>query len=283
LEHGSVAVEGATLRYVTEGTGIPVLVIGSAVYYPRTFSRELRKHCRLMFADLRHFAAADGRLEASRITRETYLEDIEAIRAALGLERFVLLGHSHHGNVALDYAKRHPQRISHLVLIGSPPCDVAYTVGAGERYWEAHASAQRKAILQRNRDALDQGLAALPPEQVFVARYLADAPKYWHDPHYDASSLWDEVPIALDVLQAFRGFFSTYDFGWNSVQLAAPVLAVAGRDDYAVPHVLWDAMPAKPYNLTYRLLEKSGHTPQLEEPAVFDALLVDWLDTPPAL
>jgi len=56
---GFVEVEGATLRYVTEGTGIPVLVIGSSIYYPRAFSDRFKQTYKTIFTDLRHFAEID--------------------------------------------------------------------------------------------------------------------------------------------------------------------------------------------------------------------------------
>lgn len=274
---GSVEVEGATLRYVIEGTGTPVLVVGSAVYYPRTFSQRLRASCRLAFVDLRHFAENDGTLSPDRITVERYVEDIESARTTLGFERFILVGHSHHGNVALEYAKCYPDKISHLVLIGTPPCDVQHTIEEGRRYWSEQASAARQAALKRNHEALGDRLASMPPGEAFIAQYVADGPKYWHDPGYDASTLWRDVPVNTDIIDVFRGFFTGYEFTWDVARLKAPVLAVMGKHDYVVPHTLWDEVLPTMQNVTYRLLQKSGHTPQLEEPAAFDKTLLEWL------
>jgi len=47
---------------------------------------------------------------------ETYVRDLEAVADHLGLERFALLGVLHSGPVAVAYAARHPERVSHLVL-----------------------------------------------------------------------------------------------------------------------------------------------------------------------
>src|SRR5688500_14492567 len=53
---GSVKVDGAILDYIVEGEGSPIIVIGSANYYSRTFSAKLRERFQMAFADLRHFA-----------------------------------------------------------------------------------------------------------------------------------------------------------------------------------------------------------------------------------
>lgn len=41
---GSITVGKFELKYQIEGKGMPALVIGSAIYYPRTFSQSLRDH-----------------------------------------------------------------------------------------------------------------------------------------------------------------------------------------------------------------------------------------------
>src|SRR5256885_3931866 len=55
-------------------------------------------------ADARAYAIAD------------YVDDVEALRQHLGLERLMLLAHSHGGVVAQAYAAKHPARVRKLVL-----------------------------------------------------------------------------------------------------------------------------------------------------------------------
>jgi len=50
---------------------------------------------------------------------EDYVADLEELRAHLGLERMLLLGHSHGGVVAQAYAAAHPDRVERLVLAGT--------------------------------------------------------------------------------------------------------------------------------------------------------------------
>ena len=276
---GSLRVDGGLLRYVVEGSGTPTLVIGSAIYYPRTFSQRLRASLRMAFLDVRHFAENDPAFGLGRVTLDTYTDDIEAIRCELGFQRVVVVGHSHMGNLALEYAKRFPSRVSHVVLIGSPPLEVSQTISAAKAYWEDHASEHRKAALRNNHDALNPGaLARLAPKQAYVVEYVADGPKYWYDTTYDASSLWLGVPVNLDIIKTFRSFFSNgYQLRWDPESLKAPVLVVMGRHDYAVPPVLWDDVRPQLRNLTFHVFEESGHTPQLEEPERFDRVLLEWI------
>lgn len=278
IRRGSVKVDGATLHYAIEGAGILILVIGSAIYYPRTFSHQLREACRLAFVDLRHFGDSDASFGLGGITVDRYADDIEHVRATLGFERVAVMGHSHHGNLALEYAKRYPARVSHVVLIGSPPCDVRRTIEGGNAYWTSHASGARKAALRDNWNALSsETLEAMSPDDALVAQYVADGPKYWYDPRYDASPLWQGVPVNMAIVTVFRGFFTDYELSWDPARLSAPVLVVMGRHDYVVPHVLWNEALPRLQNVTFHLFEQSGHTPQLEEQKLFDQILLEWI------
>jgi proline iminopeptidase len=232
----------------------------------------------MAFTDLRHFAPSDPAFDLRRITFDTYADDIDRVRAALGFERFVIAGHSKHGNIALEYAKRFPGRVSHVVLIGSPPCGLQEVVKARADFWESHASEARKTALRLRWDALSPAcLAALSPAEAEIARYVADGPKYWYDPNYDASPLWQGMHINAGVLDKLHGLFQGYELSWNLTDLQSPVLVVTGHYDFAVPHVLWDEQLPRLENVTYQLFERSGHTPQLEEQELFDNILLGWL------
>jgi proline iminopeptidase len=272
----AINVGGASLRYVCEGSGRPALVIGSAIYYPRTFSAQLRSRLRLSFMDLRHFAEVTASGGPGELSLDTYIDDIHKVHRHLGLHRVVLMGHSHHGNLGLEYAKRYPARVSHVVLVGSPPVDAISTMKAARLYWKEHASPMRKAMLRAKLAALRS--EGLTPAQHYVARYVAEGPKYWHDPDFDAAPLWQGVPLNMEAMAVFRSFFAEgYQFQHNLERLTAPVLVVAGQHDYAVPPTLWQELQPALKRFTVKLFKHSGHTPPLEQPDQFDRLLLEWL------
>jgi pimeloyl-ACP methyl ester carboxylesterase/DNA-binding CsgD family transcriptional regulator len=51
---------------------------------------------------------------------ERHIEDLESVVDAAGVKKFVLLGHEGGGTMCIAYTVRHPERVSHLVLNGSP-------------------------------------------------------------------------------------------------------------------------------------------------------------------
>jgi proline iminopeptidase len=78
-----------------------------------------------------------GTAHAPTYRQEEYVEDLEELRAALGLEQFDLLGHSHGGFVAVAYAAAHPQRVRKLVLAATAPRFAPEYRQAIEAVWDA--------------------------------------------------------------------------------------------------------------------------------------------------
>jgi len=275
----SFQVDGVTLGMKIEGSGTALLVVGSSIFYPRTFSEQLKRSCQIACADLPHFVSPGRDFDLSRIHFYHYTNYIDAVRHHVELERVVIMGHSHHGNIALEYAKRFPHHVSHIVLIGTPPADITRTVDEAGRYWDIQASEARKSLLQTRRSAMDEkAVQSLSPEQAYITQYVTDAPLYWHKPDYDAAWLWQGMRFEMSAIHAFRDLYCDYQITENIDRLQAPILVVMGRDDYAVPHTLWkNVLPGMP-NVTFQVLDKSGHTPQLEQPENFDSLLLNWLN-----
>ena len=54
----------------------------------------------------------------AELSFDAWVRDLETVVDAAGVERFPLLGFSQGGAIAIAYAVRHPERVSHLVLYG---------------------------------------------------------------------------------------------------------------------------------------------------------------------
>jgi proline iminopeptidase len=276
---GYVERDGFNLKYSIEGDGaIPALVVGSAIYYPRTFSVNLRKHLKLIFLDHRGFVPGPN-TDASKITLDVIISDIEYACNFLGLKRFIIVGHSGHGYMALEYAKKYPQRVSHVVLIATGPDQSAKSHEAANSYFEQSVCHDRKRALEKDLAKLPHELETFP-EKRFITFCLRLGARSWYDYTFDASPLWTDVHVNMPIIDQLWGVvFRDLDITKGLKELKVPVLIALGKFDYLVaPFFTWNAIRSYFNDLTMRFFEKSSHTPQLEEPDLFDQELVNWID-----
>jgi proline iminopeptidase len=271
-----VSVEGAELHYVIEGKGRPWIGLGHSESQRRILSQELRNHFKFVFMDLRHDARSNCSLEISKITLDTYLDDIDKVRKALGLDKAVVFGHSIHSYIALEYARKYPQNTSHVVMTGNTPYRAS---GVAEEFWESDASAERKMILKQNWEKITEDeLSRMSPKDRVVKTYMAMTPKLFYDPKYDSSWIYEVVESNRDIANhLFNVIFKDYDIAERPGRVEIPVFLAIGRYDYLWPYFLWDDRKDTLPNLSYNLFEKSGHFPMVEEQELFDKKLVEWI------
>lgn len=278
---GSIKAGPFDLHYRVEGSGHPAIVIGTHLYYPRVFSQNLRNRFKLVFMDHRGFAPSPGPVDQSEFELEKVIDDVENLRRHLGLGRVAVIGHSGHSFMALEYAKQYPQNTSHVVMIGvAPDFSEASTALAGEAF-EALADSDRRAAERENRERVtDEDLAALPPDEAFIQDYIRNAARVWYDPRFDCSPLWEGITINMDMIGYVWGeLFAKIDVTEGLTELDCPVFLALGRYDFIVaPPATWDPILPKFNDITVRVFEKSGHTPQLEEQELFDRELLAWMD-----
>jgi proline iminopeptidase len=275
---GTVMLSNAQLPYVVEGSGRPCLVIGSRLYYPRTFSSRFRSELRCVYLDQRGFVAGSDARADGTLGIEGVVADIEDARRALGLDRVVLVGHSIHGLIALAYARRYPAHVTHVIAIGGPPEYTERLSASLEPFWTSQASPGRKAAHELNvRRVSRDSLATLTPSQAFITTYVTNAATYWADSTYDGRWLWDGIELNMTRVGEIFDLERPFSFTGDTVRIETPVFVALGRLDFAVPYTLWDDFRGPFANLTVHVFERSGHTPQLEEPDAFDERVLAWL------
>jgi proline iminopeptidase len=243
------------------------------------FSSGLRDHLRLVFVDLRHFGVSDPSFDPSRMSRQTYADDIESIRQALQLGEVILIGQSIHGTIALDYAKRHPAHVRGVVVIGAYAYLSDHEPDAAEQLWDTDASPERKqARAHRTAELAPDLLAGLSAEEAIARDYVANAARDWYDASYDPSWLWVGVKPNVTLFEPLFGeLFANFDLDDPPAPVIAPVLIAQGRYDYNAAYTLWEEHRHKLPHHTYTLFQRSGHYPPLEEPQLFDDALLAWI------
>ncbi len=118
--------DGIRLAYASTGSGPPLVKAsnwlthldfewGSPIW--RHWYAELSRHHRLVRYDERGNGMSQR--DVPDVSFDTWVRDLETIVDAAGLDRFRLLGISRGGPIAIAYAVKHPERVTHLVLYGA--------------------------------------------------------------------------------------------------------------------------------------------------------------------
>ena len=276
----AIEVDGYRLEQRVEGSGSRrLMVVGSAAYYQRAFPAGLRNHMQIAFVDHRGYVKApDGQVEQD-VTLEMTLQDMELHRLALGWDDFIILGHSGHGFMAMEYAKRHQDKVSGVVLMNLGPSYSKADSEITEREWEALVDPDRKALWAREMALLGDKIAA-EPDNRFLLFMFAMGARSWADATYDSSWLWEGVSVNLPAIDRMWGVdFAQIDIAEGLSDFKRPVLLGMGLWDYLVPRLqTWDRVRSDFRDLTVKLFAHSGHTPMVEEAAHFSSELIGWLE-----
>jgi proline iminopeptidase len=277
-----VPVGDVELNVELQGSGYsPILVPtgGGIEFYRRTFSRRLLDIHTLVYVEMRGTGKSTGSPEGA--TYATLADDLAAVCEFLGVHRTVVLGHSNHGAIALEFALRHPERAAAIVSLASVP-DFSRAMSVGMARWEAEASARGKELLARKQaelHALDTG--AMAPDELALRQYLALHPLVWSDPALDAGALWGEVPKGF--ARYMQSVILPEAGRWSLVpslgEISCPVLALCGRHDYICPVELWAESIGRVPRGRLDIFDHSGHNPQFEESNRFDTVLTEFLRT----
>jgi len=273
--NGAVNVDGTILSYEIEGEGIPCLVLPSNKAF---YSQKLRKHFKLHFVNTRYTAKIYSPIPTEEYTLNTLFEDIDTLREVMDLEKFAIIGHSIHGILAYEYAKKYPKRVTHIIMIGTP-C----TWGTKEYeettidFWSS-APEDRKAIYEENISKLKGIMSELKPLELIVKSNIAEAPKRWYNAKFDATRYYENMTLNFDLAAHLYGkLLSNYRMSVDATHPGIPIFLALGKSDYVVPHILWNGRYDTLSNFTIEYFDKSGHTPQLEESKLFDQKLIDWI------
>jgi proline iminopeptidase len=214
-----------------------------------------------------------GQGRSARGPKESYtldnnVEDMEALRRYLGLDKIVVIGGSYGGMVALTYASRYPAQVSHLIVMVTV-ADARFLTRAQEILAERGTEAQ-KAIAQRLWDGNFEHEDQLR-EYFQVTRTLYSVTAKPDDPPPKA---WNRSILSPDAINvAFGGFLRTYDIRSQLPQITAPTLIIGARHDWICPPEFSEEIAQLIPNSDLRIFENSGHSIRADEPeALLDAI-----------
>ena len=186
---------------------------------------------------------------------------IRALLADGRTRRVAVVGHSMGGMVAQEMMLKNPELIQALVLSGTSPA-----FGKPDGEWQRQFLAERVAPLDAGKTMAD--IAPGLVDRMMAASAPAAA-------RAAAVALMSAVPPATYriALAAIAGF----DRRAALAQIRVPTLVLAGETDPNSPPAVQKKMAERIPGAEYVCLPGLGHLANLEDPAAFDAPLLDFL------
>ena len=262
------------------GRGDPLLLMHGgpgADHWTMLPFRRLSDQFTLVFYDHRCNGRSVG-APVTSMTWENLTADADALRERLGFEKWAVLGHSFGGNVALEYALRYPNSVSHLVLLDT---------GAEGRWSQENAP---EVLARRGFDEKTVRLARrwfngqIRPREFLPALIRLSGA---YDPHMNLVS-------AVRMMFAERRskmrpealiWAAPHQIkGWTVMdrlgEITVPTLVMAGRDDFVFPPEHQAQLAAGIPNARLQIIERAGHNPHDEQTAEVMAAIRDFMAAP---
>jgi proline iminopeptidase len=265
------SVNGTELHHEVDGEGRPCLVLHGGLGVDHSLYRKtlgpLSPPLQLVFLDHR-CNGRSGRPPIETLTMAQLADDAVALADHLGLDRFVVFGHSYGGFIAQELAIRHPDRVEALLLIDTTPGQL----GAGESEDDTEPGAPAPAELLE--------IMSTPPTSDAAYAEAMDRmlPYYLHRRDVDEvrALIGDTVWSAAAMTRGFEVLAS-----WSAIDrlasITCPVLLTAGRHDLFTSFPQAHRIARHLEDAEVVLFEHSGHFPWLDEPDAFFPAVKAWL------
>jgi len=193
--------------------------------------------------------------DVADVSFEAWVRDLEAVVDAAGLERFALFGASQGGAIAIEYAVRHPERVSHLVLLG------AYARG----WMKRDLPAERMAELEAQLKLVEMGWGRDDPSyrQMFATQFVPGATL---EQLNSLTELQRLCASPENTVRIIRSFFMI-DVRDAAAKVRSPTLILHARGDRRAPFEEGRLLAALIPGARLVQLETSNHILLEHEPA----------------
>ena len=231
-------------------------------------SAALQKVAQLVMIDHRG-CGLSKKTKQSDYTLDNNIEDIEALRKHLGLEKICLLGTSYGGIVAQGYAIRYPKRVEKLILVVTAP---------SFRFREA----AKKILAKRG-----------TPQQIKWCEHLWQgdfkSPAHVKKFFTVMESLYSKnlkktifpkmkIPYAHEALnEGFSTFLRRFDFIKKLHRIKAKTLVIAGKYDWICPPPESRVIAKHIPNAVLKIFQRSAHSVSTDENKKYLKVITNFL------
>ncbi|MBC8354408.1 MAG: alpha/beta fold hydrolase [Planctomycetes bacterium] len=240
----------------------------------KTQMADLRDAAQLVYVDHRgsgRSAAGDPQSH----TLDNNIDDLDALREHLGLERISLLGSSYGGMVAQGYAIRYPDRLANLILVATAPS--FRFIEDARRILDERGTPDQMRVCQRLWDGNFESLEQLREY------YREMGPMYstsFDLTKFEAS--WGCGIRNFEQLNfGFGGFLRTFDFTDQLHEITCPTLVLAGALDWICPPRHSQIIAERIPRANLKVFANSAHSIAADEPEAFAAAVKGFLTYAP--
>jgi proline iminopeptidase len=267
----------ATIYYEVTGTGTaaPLIVVNGGPGFDHTYlhlstawdSVGLRRP--VIFYDQRGNGRSLGNHPKQSQNLKAQIDDLEALRSHLKLERMDLLGHSWGGYLVMAYAALHPDRIAHLIIVDSAAPRIKDTLFRFDDFYP-------DAVERQNGFGFADEIGDPAATAAAIHEYVG---MLFYSTEKRDAFLAGLAPGAYTkaVNAAVYADLERYDLNPELTKFRFPTLVMTGRFDInvapAVAYRIYKAIPGS----QFRVFERSGHMPFVEQPEEFVAVLEQFL------
>jgi pimeloyl-ACP methyl ester carboxylesterase/DNA-binding winged helix-turn-helix (wHTH) protein len=255
-------VDGVHLAYTVGGSGSTLVKAANWLSHLdydwqspvwRHWWRELSARYQLVRYDERGCGLSDWDVEDFSL--EAWVADLETVVDAAGLDRFVLLGISQGGPVAITYAARHPERVRGLILYGT------FLQGRLTRATTVQGQEEARVLVQLVRLGWGQDNAAF--RRVFAMQFMPEGTQEQWEAFDELQRRSTSPANAVRFVQAFSDIDVTDVVG----RVATPSLVLHCRGDVRIPVEAARRLAALLPNSRFVILDSANHLLPEDEPA----------------
>jgi proline iminopeptidase len=261
--------QGVTIWYEVRGSGsgTPLVVAHGGPGFDHSYLLcgdvwdRLANGRKVVFYDQRGNGKSSELKDGQPCGLAEQIDDLDALRAHLELDKIDLLGHSWGGYLVMAYASRHPERIAHLMIVDSSAPKIQDTLFLFKNIYPE--TTEREDGLAFAAELGDEKAIAADLHEYFTMLFYSPQVR---DAFLARSS---SFVYRQNVNRAVWGDLQRFDLNPELPKFKFPTLVVTGRYDFNIaPSVAYSIHNAIPGS-DFAVFEKSGHLPFCEEPDGF--------------
>ena len=266
------------IYYETYGKGEPIIVLhggpGSSHNYLLPQMLKLAEHNQVTFYDQRGCGkSTDTPYDKKYISHAQFVDDLDALRKALGYEKITLLGHSYGGLLSMKYAIKYPDHVKSMILVDPSPSTLAGNMAFMKEFSKRIVSVKRAVDPTKELSDKEKYDVALMAKQMKALSSM-----YFYNPE-------KAKELTMYCTQDFlKGYWKTFDILWPLytteqfdlrpalAKLTIPTLIIHGDHDIIPLSTVNETHSAIPKSELV-VIKDSDHYTYIEKPKeFFDAI-----------